>query len=65
MRFGISVPNFRGPASLETFNHVARRGEEAGFDDIWIGDHIVMPKKTDVEHPYFGTNQWDLSLIHI
>lgn len=58
MRFGISVPNFRGPASLETFNHVARRGEEAGFDDIWIGDHIVMPKKTDVEHPYFGTNQW-------
>lgn len=59
MRYGISIPNFRGPASLETFDRVARRGEDAGFDDLWIGDHIVMPKSTDVGHPYFQSDQWD------
>ena len=52
MRFGISIPNFRGPASLETFRRVALRAEEAGFDDVWLGDHVVLPKRTAVAHPY-------------
>lgn len=52
MRIGISIPNFRGPASLETFQRVARRAEEAGFDDVWLGDHVVLPKRTTTPHPY-------------
>lgn len=52
MRFGISIPNFRGPASLETFQRVARRAEKTGFDDVWLGDHVVLPKHTRSAHPY-------------
>ena len=59
MRFGISVPNFRGDASLETFNQVTRRAEEVGFHDIWLGDHIVLPKTTGVQHPYFPERNWN------
>ena len=59
MRFGISVPNFRGDASLETFNQVTRRAEEVGFHDIWLGDHIILPKTTGVQHPYFPERNWN------
>jgi probable F420-dependent oxidoreductase len=59
MQFGISVPNFRGDASLQTFDQLALRAEAIGFDDIWLGDHIILPKTTDVVHPYFPDRHWN------
>ena len=52
MEFGISIPNFRGAAHTDTFRRVAGAAEEAGLDDVWIGDHIVLARHITSPHPY-------------
>ena len=52
MEFGISIPNFRGAAQVETFRAVAAAAEEGGLDDVWIGDHIVLARNITSPHPY-------------
>ncbi len=52
MEFGISIPNFRGAAGVETFRRVAQAAEEGGLDDVWIGDHIVLARNITSPHPY-------------
>lgn len=52
MEFGISIPNFRGAAHIETFRRVAAAAEEGGLDDVWIGDHIVLARNITSPHPY-------------
>ena len=52
MEFGISIPNFRGAAHVGTFRRVAKAAEEAGLDDVWIGDHIVLARNITSPHPY-------------
>lgn len=54
MEFGISIPNFRGAAHVDTFRRVALAAEEAGLDDVWIGDHIVLARNISSPHPYRG-----------
>jgi len=55
VEFGISIPNFRGAAHVGTFRRVAAAAEEAGLDDVWIGDHIVLARNITSPHPYGGT----------
>lgn len=31
---------------------VAMRVEEAGFDGLWLGEHVVTPTSFETEHPY-------------
>ena len=33
---------------------IARRVEEAGFDGLWMGEHVVTPVGAVTEHPYPG-----------
>lgn len=44
MRYSIYVPNFGEFASPEAFAEVARRSEEAGWDGLFVWDHLVEQK---------------------
>jgi probable F420-dependent oxidoreductase len=52
MKIGAKLPHSgelalrRGPAEL------ARELEEAGFDSIWVSDHIVFPVETESRYPF-------------
>jgi alkanesulfonate monooxygenase SsuD/methylene tetrahydromethanopterin reductase-like flavin-dependent oxidoreductase (luciferase family) len=44
MRYSINVPNFGEFAAPEAFAEVARRVEEAGWDGLFVWDHVVEQK---------------------
>ncbi len=61
MKFGLQIPNFTwpgGPAKLgETLAAIARTGEDAGYDSIWVMDHFfqippVGPAELDMLEAY-------------
>jgi probable F420-dependent oxidoreductase len=52
LRIGVDGHTF-GPAGA-TIADQARRAEEAGFDSIWLGDHIVSPLTSSSRYPYTG-----------
>jgi probable F420-dependent oxidoreductase len=52
MRVGAKVPNF-GPLPTELgVPAMARRLEAAGFDSLWISDHVVMPTTVASRYPF-------------
>ncbi|MFC2153201.1 TIGR03619 family F420-dependent LLM class oxidoreductase [Actinomycetota bacterium] len=61
MRIGAKLPVF-GPIVHDIpLGDAARRAEEAGFDSVWVSDHVVMMHRTDSRYPYSddGTITWD------
>jgi probable F420-dependent oxidoreductase len=61
LRIGAKLPVF-GPIVDEVpLAEAARRSEEAGFDSVWVSDHVVMVHRTDSRYPYSddGTITWD------
>ena len=52
MRFGIHLPQFGRAAVAGGVERAARRAEELGFDDIWVSDHLVIPKDQAYPSPY-------------
>jgi probable F420-dependent oxidoreductase len=52
MRVGAKVPNF-GPLPLELgVANMCARLEDAGFDSLWISDHVVMPDVVRSHYPF-------------
>jgi probable F420-dependent oxidoreductase len=52
MRIGAKLPN-SGPLPLELgIPEMARTLEGAGFDSLWVSDHIVMPRAIDSRYPF-------------
>jgi alkanesulfonate monooxygenase SsuD/methylene tetrahydromethanopterin reductase-like flavin-dependent oxidoreductase (luciferase family) len=45
MRYSVNVPNFGEFAAPEVFAEVARRAEEAGWDALFVWDHVVEQKE--------------------
>jgi probable F420-dependent oxidoreductase len=43
MKFGLFGINIGGCAAPETVAGVARAAEEAGFESVWTGEHVVLP----------------------
>jgi probable F420-dependent oxidoreductase len=43
MKFGVFGINFGPCAEPEAATRVARAAEEAGFDSVWTGEHVVLP----------------------
>src|SRR5215469_15389958 len=56
MRFGVTVPNYRGLASTDNLRHIAQRCEELGFDSLWVTDHVVVP---EAYRAMFGATVYD------
>src|SRR5699024_3249987 len=62
MRIGAKVPNF-GPMPTEVgVPAMSRRLEAAGFDSLWISDHVVMPGTVESRYPFSadGRATWDV-----
>ena len=50
--FGCSLPS-RGPmSSPEGLRSLARSAEQAGFDSVWVSDHIILPRQVESFYPY-------------
>ncbi len=49
MRFGIHLPQSGPAASADAIQSVAKQAEELGFSDVWVSDHIALPK--DAKYP--------------
>jgi probable F420-dependent oxidoreductase len=44
MRFGIHLPQAGPAASPASIQAAARQAEELGFADVWVSDHLVVPR---------------------
>jgi probable F420-dependent oxidoreductase len=52
MRLGAKLPN-SGPLPLELgIPTMARMLEQAGFDSLWVSDHIVLPRTIGSHYPF-------------
>ena len=49
MRFGIHLPQSGPAASAAAIQAVARHAEDLGFSDVWVSDHVVLPR--DASYP--------------
>jgi probable F420-dependent oxidoreductase len=52
MRIGIHLPQFGKAISPGGVQRAAREAEEQGFDDVWVSDHLVIPKEQAYPAPY-------------
>jgi probable F420-dependent oxidoreductase len=52
MRVGIHLPQFGRAAVAGAVEQGARLAEELGFDDVWVSDHLVVPKDQSYPSPY-------------
>jgi probable F420-dependent oxidoreductase len=52
MRFGVNLPSF-GPTAMDhDVGELAERAEQAGFDSVWVSDHVVMPSVIESPYPF-------------
>jgi len=43
MRLGVHLPQFRAPVEGAVLGAFARDAEDAGADDLWVSDHVILP----------------------
>lgn len=53
MRFGLHLPQLGRSAGLDHIVRIARQAEEAGFDDVWVADHVAVPTRLDGMPSFF------------
>ena len=56
MQLGIHLPHIGRKASPENIRRAAVQAEAVGFDDVWVSEHIIVPK--DAAYPP-SANFWD------
>ena len=63
MKVGAKLRNYGAGASVRRVLEEAQRAEAAGFDSVWLSDHIVMPRSTRAAYPYArgGKVTWELA----
>lgn len=61
LRFGAKLPDFGNRVYEFPLRESARRAEEAGFDSVWVSDHVVMIRDATSPYPYSddGVITWD------
>ena len=48
MKLGICVPHYGRPIEVDRMLAVVRHAGEAGFDSVWVTDHVIVPRDVDV-----------------
>ncbi|NCF32785.1 MAG: hypothetical protein GWP50_04360 [Proteobacteria bacterium] len=51
MKFGLAFASsigIDGPTTTE----ICQRAEEAGFESVWGGEHVIRPDTIESAHPY-------------
>lgn len=56
MRLGIHLPHIGRKAGPDAIRRAAIHAEDLGFDDVWVSEHIIVPK--DAPYPP-SPNFWD------
>src|SRR5271155_2569085 len=49
MQIGIHLPHIGRKASPDSIRRAAIQAEDLGFDDVWVSEHIIVPK--DAKYP--------------
>jgi len=57
-QFGLDVGIYGPLAEPETITTLARFAEEAGFESIWLADHVVFPASFDSRYPFSATGDF-------
>lgn len=52
MRLGAFLPPWGPTATPGEFDEAAAAIEEVGFDSLWVGDHVVLPRRVESPYPY-------------
>src|SRR4029453_398907 len=52
MRVGMHLPQFGRAAIAGAVEEAAALAEELGFDDVWVSDHLVVPRDQPYPSPY-------------
>ena len=50
--FGCSVPTRGSMASPEILKKLTLAAEAAGFDSVWVSDHLILPRSVESFYPY-------------
>ena len=56
--FGLDVGIYGVLASPETVLQLARHAEDAGFESIWLADHVAFPVSIKSKYPYSATGDF-------
>lgn len=56
MQLGIHLPHIGRKAGPDSIRRAAIQAEELGFDDVWVSEHIIVPRDT---HYPPSPNFWD------
>jgi probable F420-dependent oxidoreductase len=62
MKLGVALPTNLNPEVSMT--EAARRAEDAGFDSVWVNDHVLMPAASTSRYPFTKTGEinWPLEM---
>lgn len=52
MKVGIRIPGAGPWAGPEAIAEISQFAEKAGFDSLWMTDHVALPTKVDTPYPY-------------
>ena len=52
MKVGLHIPQVGPFASPENIGTFARAADDAGFDSLWVFDHVVIQKEQESKYPY-------------
>lgn len=52
MEIGVHVPQVGPLASRESVGSFAKAADDAGFDSLWVYDHVVLQKEQQSKYPY-------------
>lgn len=52
VEFGVMLSTFGEQATRESMGRVATAAEGAGFDAVWVGDHVTFPAEIPDEYPF-------------
>src|SRR6516164_3958739 len=53
MQLGIHLPHAGEQATPEKIRRAALRAEDLGLDDVWVSEHIIVPRATFPRSPLF------------
>jgi probable F420-dependent oxidoreductase len=57
-QFGLDVGIYGPLAEPETITTLARFAEDAGFESIWLADHVVFPAEFSSKYPFSATGSF-------
>lgn len=57
-QFGLDVGIYGPLAVPETITTLARFAEDAGFESIWLADHVVFPARFDSRYPFSASGDF-------